>query len=203
MLLRPHLSQASPGCNLTNSCGALVPDPAIWQLGLLQQNRGLLIHAFAPWLPHHVFHSKPLCSLGWTCISCGCRILWSYPDPGIKSFPCISSSSGTLFIRKLHPLTDASLAPWCCIPITSTTLTESSGCDSSSGLWCSQVRWVDLGIKPGCCSSNSLAVAAGQRSPYKANCFHRKHGRESWTTQTWWKRSTSGWNCQWLERNLG
>ena len=158
--------------------------------------------------PHYVFQSELVCSVGWACISCGCRILWSHPDPGIKSFPCISFSSGTLFIRKLHHLTDASLrvGPWCCIPIiTSTILTEPSGCDSSSGLKskrCSQGGWVDLGIKPDC-SSTSLAVAAGQRSPYKANCFHRKHGRESWTTQTWWKRSTSGWNCQWLERNLG
>ena len=57
MLLRPHLSQASPGCNSTTSCGTLVPDrgwtilvpdPAIWQLGLLQQNRGLLIMPSRP-----------------------------------------------------------------------------------------------------------------------------------------------------------
>ena len=106
---------------------------------------------------------------------------------------------GSCITWQMHHLTDASLGPWCCIPIiTSTILTEPSGCDSSSGLKskrCSQGGWVDLGIKPDC-SSTSLAVAAGQRSPYKANCFHRKHGRESWTTQTWWKRSTSGWNCQ-------
>ena len=79
----------------------------------------------------------------WTCISCGCRILWSHPDPGIKSFSRIHFSVATLFIQKLHLTDPAPGTSHCyCIPGASAILTEPSGCcDSWSGLkskWCTQ-----------------------------------------------------------------
>ena len=93
---------------------------------------------------HLKYFSQSPCAVlaeQWTCISCGCKILRSHPDPGIKSFPCINFSFGTLFIQKLH-LTDPAPGTRTTVKLyTNCMLTEPSDCDSWSGLkskWCTQ-----------------------------------------------------------------
>ena len=148
-----------------NSCGCTIlwshSGPSFWQLGLLW-------HGLMSWFWPQIFQSKPVCSVGWTCISCGCRILLSHPDPGIKSFSRIHFSVATLFIQKLHLTDPAPGTSHCyCIPGASAILTEPSGCDSWSGL---KSKW---------CTQGGLVLASSLTDPptEQSSCGSRGRGR--------------------------